>query len=126
MSPEEKKRWTSQGLLTHILESASAVEDYVQDRTLADFSNDRMLRRAVEREFTIIGEAMARLRRDFPELASRISEDHRIVAFRNQLIHGYDIINDAITWGIAMHKLPVLRSEIQALMDEVSGKADPF
>lgn len=48
-----------------------------------------MLRLAVERAFAIIGEALSRLTKLEAALAGRISEHHRIIAFRNILIHAY-------------------------------------
>ena len=39
-----------------------------------------------------------------------------IIAFRNQLIHGYGVIRNEITWDIIEKKLPVLRADVDALL----------
>ena len=54
-----------------------------------------MLRAAVERQFEIIGEALARLRKLDPEVCSAVTDAGRIIAFRNILIHGYADVDDA-------------------------------
>ncbi len=76
-----------------------------------------MLRAAVEREFEIIGEALARLARLDEDLVSGISEYRRIIAFRNILIHGYAEIDDRLVWDIVESKLPILRREVAALIE---------
>ena len=48
-----------------------------------------MLRLAVERAFAIIGEALSQLTKLDAAVATRIGEHHRIIAFRNILIHAY-------------------------------------
>jgi uncharacterized protein with HEPN domain len=53
------------------------------------------LRQAVERNFEIIGEAVGRLAKLDPDTSSRIGQYAQIIAFRNLLIHGYDLIDDA-------------------------------
>jgi len=75
-----------------------------------------MLRAAVEREFEIIGEALARLAKQDEGLASRIGEHRRIIAFRNILIHGYADVDDRLVWDIVETKLPALRREVAALL----------
>jgi len=77
-----------------------------------------MLRSAVERQFEIIGEALAQLVRLDEALASRISEYRRIIAFRNILIHGYAEVDHRIVWDIVESKLPRLRREVAALLEE--------
>jgi uncharacterized protein with HEPN domain len=49
-------------------------------------------------------------------LASRISEYHRIIAFRNILIHGYDQVDHQIVWDILESKLPALRGGVSSLL----------
>ena len=73
-----------------------------------------MLRRAVEREFEIIGEAMNRIEKIEPEI--EISSKKQIINMRNRVIHGYDKIDDEIVWGIIIRHLPTLRIEISKLL----------
>ena len=76
-----------------------------------------MLRAAVERQFEIIGEALAQLAKLDRMVAERISEHSRVIAFRNILIHGYADV-DLLVWDIVQTKLPVLRREVEALLKE--------
>lgn len=89
-----------------------------EGKTLADYSNDRLLRQAVERNLEIVGEAVGRLRRDDPDTATRLSERERIVAFRNVLIHGYDLVDDELVWDTIQTKLPILLSEVEEFLRE--------
>lgn len=86
-------------LLFDVLEAARSIRDWCTDRTFADYESDRQFRRAVEREFEIIGEALGRLSIADAALAERIDELPRIVGFRNRIIHGYDTIDNATVWG---------------------------
>jgi uncharacterized protein YutE (UPF0331/DUF86 family) len=60
----------------------------------------------------------ARLRKADAILAARISECDRIIAFRNVLAHGYDSVDDCISWDIVENKLPVLRRNLAQLIAE--------
>lgn len=86
-------------------------------KSLDDYSHDRLLRQAVERNFEIIGEAVRRLAQNDPDTASRIGERERIISFRNVLIHGYDLVDDELVWDTINNKLPTLRSEVERLME---------
>ena len=116
MRPERTPR-----TLAQVKDAVSFVPSVTDGRTLEEYAGDRLLRQAVERNLEIIGEAVGRLRRGDPETASRLSEHERIMAFRNVLIHGYDLIDDALVWDTIQTKLPVLLSEVEGLLDE-SGK----
>ena len=72
--------------LEDIRNSSSFILSVTEGMTLENYSEDRLLRQAIERNFEIIGEAVGRLTRNDPETASRLSEHERIVAFRNVLI----------------------------------------
>ena len=46
----------------------------------------------VERQLTIVGEGLNRLIKIEPAMASAITDARQIIAFRNILVHGYDIV----------------------------------
>ena len=77
-------------------QSASrAITDFTEGKTYDDFAQDLLLRSAVERQFEIIGEALSQLAKSHPEIAAKVPDLPRIVAFRNILIHGYAAIDRA-------------------------------
>ncbi len=86
--------------LYDIQQAAEFIASFTAGKAFADYEADALLRSAVERQFEIIGEALARLARLDETLASRISEYRRIIAFRNILIHGYADIDHRIVWDI--------------------------
>ncbi len=57
-----------------------------------------------------------------PAVAARISQLRRVVDFRNRLIHGYDSIDDAVTWGIVEKYLPQLVEEVAQLMRQAEAE----
>lgn len=75
-----------------------------------------MLRSAVERQFEIVGEALNQLARLAPDLAEQIPDLPRIVAFRNILIHGYAVVDNAIVWRAVHENLPGLLSVLERLL----------
>lgn len=74
------------------------------------------LRRGIERELEIIGEATNRILIINATIA--ISDARRIVDLRNWVIHGYDRIDDVIIWGIVTKDLPKLKIQIAKLLSE--------
>ncbi len=76
-----------------------------------------MRRAAVERQFEIVGEALAQSSHRDPAIAREISEHAQIIAFRNVLIHGYAEVDSRLVWGIVTTKLSPLRREVAALLD---------
>ena len=50
--------------------------------------------------------------------AARIADYRRIIAFRNVLIHGYDIIDPAIVWSAIADDLAPLLREVESLLDD--------
>jgi uncharacterized protein with HEPN domain len=50
-------------------------------------------------------------------IAEKITDHRKIAGFRNALIHGYDVIDDTISWSIVEQKLPVLRTELEGLLN---------
>ena len=75
---------------------------------------NKMLRRAVERELEIIGEALNNIEKTDPNI--KISAKRQIIGLRNRVIHGYDKIDDEIIWGTIIKHLPILKTEISSLI----------
>jgi len=75
-----------------------------------------MAQAAVERKFEVIGEALNQPSKLDPSMASRIPDLPTIVAFRNQLIHGYALVNVDRVWNTVQNALPGLLSTVEALL----------
>ena len=103
--------------LEDILSAILEIESFFETRPMRYdvYLSDVCLRRAVERNITIIGEAMNRLLKLDPDI--EITSARRIVDTRNYVIHGYDSVTDDIMWGIVVRHLPLLKAEVQKLMD---------
>jgi uncharacterized protein with HEPN domain len=112
MPPEARK------LLTDMRDAADELASFVTGKQFDDFRRDKLLRSGVYWQFVVIGEALTQLRKLDQDLVSRISEYARIVAFRNQIIHGYGKIDDEITWRVLEQKLPLLRQDLAGLLAE--------
>jgi uncharacterized protein with HEPN domain len=80
------------------------------------FVADEILRWAVERQFIVIGEALASLRRIEPTAAASIPDLARISAFRNVLTHGYGGVDDRLVWGVIERDLDRLGASLARLL----------
>lgn len=80
-----------------------------------------MLRRAIERNIGIIGEATNKVDKEYPAIA--ISNARAIIATRNRVIHDYAAVTDDVMWKIVINDLPKLKDEVSALMGQDDSKA---
>ncbi|KOH44484.1 HepT-like ribonuclease domain-containing protein [Sunxiuqinia dokdonensis] len=102
--------------LFDIQESIDSIQKYLGDkRDFKSYMGDKMLRRAVEREFEIIGEAMSRIEK--LDSSIEITSKRQIISMRNRVIHGYDKIDNEIIWGTIVRHLPTLKLQIDNLLD---------
>ena len=108
-------RHNPQKLYEDMQRAIAEIESFCGGKSFADFQNDRRLQLVVEREFEIVGEALARLRRDHPALAARIADTDKIIGLRNVLAHGYDVLEYAILWDAVENKVPALKCNLQAM-----------
>lgn len=110
---------TSKHLLD-ALEAARAALEFIGDTDAAAYAANRLLRSAVERQLTVLGESARRaldadpaLRQELPDLAFAVS-------LRNRLVHGYDSVDDEIVHDTVRSDLPAMIEALQAAFD-----ADP-
>jgi uncharacterized protein with HEPN domain len=78
------------------------------------YKNNTILKRAVERDLEIIGEAVKRILNNDPNFP--IEHARRIVGLRNQIIHAYDNISDENIWAIIIKHLPLLKNEVENMI----------
>jgi uncharacterized protein with HEPN domain len=101
--------------LWDMLTAARAVESFVKGRSFEDYTNDLMLRSAVERQVEIIGEAAGRVSTEFqdghPEIPWR-----PIQAQRHVLAHQYGEIKHDRIWRVATVHIPELIGLLEPLV----------
>ena len=107
----------SKKYLSDILESINSINSYLQGKR--DFNlylQNKMIRRSVEREVEIIGEAVNRLLKINPQI--EISAASKIVDQRNLVIHAYDSVNNEMIWSVVVKHLPLLKNEVEHILSE--------
>jgi uncharacterized protein with HEPN domain len=108
-------------LLVDVLDAARSIERFRHGIDLDGFRADELVRAGVERKLEIVGEALNRLSRDYPDLAPRIPDIARIVGFRNVLAHGYDVVDDEVVWDAITTDLPELTASVEAMLGELDA-----
>jgi uncharacterized protein with HEPN domain len=109
--PREPKAY-----LHDMRQAAALIAEFTAGLDFDAYAADAMVRAAVERQFEIIGEALGHLAKLDPDIAARISEHRRIIAFRNILIHGYAGVDDVLVWDMVETRLADLRLEVEELL----------
>ena len=106
--------------LLDIQNSIDSINEYLgTERNFNTYESNKLLRRAVERELEIIGEAVNRILKVDPEID--ISDSRRIVNLRNLVIHAYDSVDNVIIWGIIDKDLPLLKNQVAELLKNKNG-----
>lgn len=103
--------------LFDILFSIEEIESFMVNhpQEYSAFRHDTLLRRGVERNMEIMGEAMNQVLKLNPNIP--ITSARKVVDTRNFIIHAYDALNPEILWGIIINHLPLLKKEVQTLID---------
>ena len=105
--------------LWDVRDSALAIQSFVADLNSSTYALNSMAQAACERKFEIIGEALNQLSKVDPVMASKISDLPQIIAFRNQLIHGYAKIKASTVWTVIEDSLPPLLKCVCELLDDL-------
>ena len=111
--------------LWDVREAAAAIVAFVNGLDADGYAGSELVHSAVERKFEIIGEALNQLSKAEPAMAARIPHLPQIVAFRNQLIHGYALVDHKTVWGVIEHSLPALQVAVATLLQELDGSSHP-
>jgi len=104
--------------LIHILEAIEAIQSFVGDMEFSEFAKDDKTVSAVIRKFEIIGEAAKQLDQSITEKKPNIPWK-RMMGMRDRLIHDYFGVDVQLLWRTYQNELPVLKDDIQSLLDEL-------
>jgi uncharacterized protein with HEPN domain len=110
--------------LQDILDACDAIERFLRRTTEIAFMQDELVQSAVLQKLIVIGEAAARLPRNFTQQHPEI-EWADIVAFRNIAVHEYFAVNWKIVWITATEDVPLLRGRIKAILSELEEDNQP-
>ena len=112
---ERVEKW-----LVDIQMAIDEINSYFDDgsRDFFSFRQNKMRKKAVERNLEIIGEAINRILTKMPDI--QITDARKIVNLRNHVIHSYDNISDESIWAIIINHLPTLKKDIDRLIPEQS------
>jgi uncharacterized protein with HEPN domain len=103
MQPDERDA----AYLWDMMEAAKTVRDFTSGLTFHSYQQDKKLRLATERAIEIIGEAAARVSREFRDAHPEILWKG-IIGQRNVLIHEYGEIKHERIWAVATQRIPEL------------------
>jgi len=102
--------------LYDIRDAISEIDDFFLDlpKDFDQYRSNNILKRAIERNLEIIGEAVNRILTKDPDFP--IENAKRIIGLRNQIIHAYDSISDENIWAIITKHIPILKDEIDSII----------
>lgn len=103
--------------LFDVLSSCNEIARFVDGYSLDQYLENPLVRRAVERDLEIIGEALVQLRAVAPEIAASIADIQRIIGMRNRLVHAYAEVDDEIVWDAATQEVPLLAIAVRNLLN---------
>ena len=104
--------------LYDIHEAINEIDSFFIDnpKDFKHYQSNTLLKRAVERDLEIIGEAVNRILKRDPEFPIEYAK--KIVGLRNQIIHAYDNISDENIWAIISKHIPNLKKEISKFINK--------
>ncbi len=101
----------SKKYLSDIIRAIELVEQFSASTTsFQEYQLDLKTQSAIERQLSIIGEAVNNFDKMQPE--STLLNARKIVGFRNRLIHTYDAVDPTMIWAIIKKHLPLLKEEV--------------
>jgi uncharacterized protein with HEPN domain len=101
-----------------VLGALERVARFLGSLPVQTYLADELVQSAVERQLEIAGDALAQLRRHFPDIFARIPDGPLIIAFRNILAHGYATLDARKVHEAAAARAPELAKAVRALLAE--------
>ncbi|MDR3328727.1 MAG: DUF86 domain-containing protein [Prevotellaceae bacterium] len=100
--------------MQHIAEAISDILEFTAGASFSGFCGNKMLKHAVYRNLTLIGEAANLLTKAYRDTHSAV-EWPKIIGMRHVLVHDYYEADDAIVWQTIVESLPQQQEQIRAI-----------
>ncbi|MEQ9299149.1 MAG: DUF86 domain-containing protein [Cyclobacteriaceae bacterium] len=102
--------------LSDIVLAIALIEEFIAAmNTFEKYNSDLKTQSAVERQLSILGEAVNQFLKESPD--ESLIHAKQIIGFRNRLVHAYDSIDNSIVWVILKKYLNPLKSEVLQKME---------
>jgi uncharacterized protein with HEPN domain len=120
MRPEDRDAAS----LWDALQSAEKIVTYVAGMTFDGYMGSAITRSAVERELSVIAEALNRLSDTAVKAHPEISIG-KIVGLRNRIIHEYERVEHERIFAIAMDRIPALIAQLSDALPPIPTDPEP-
>jgi uncharacterized protein with HEPN domain len=107
-------------LIDDILRAADTIAGYLHQVTRRMFNANQMMRDAVVRQISIIGEAASKLSQVFRQQHADVPW-RDIVGMRNLVIHNYGEIDWDVVWDTARERVPELAEYLRDKLEDDRG-----
>ncbi len=105
--------------LYDILDAILNINEFIGEPKIFEiYQKDKKTKSAVERQISIIGEAVNKITKEEKDIL--LDNSAKIISLRNRVIHAYDNIDDTIIWAIVINHLPKLEKEIRLLLNKTN------
>ena len=105
---------------TWLLDIKQSIEEILlflgEQRDFRAYKEDLKIKKAVERNLEIIGEAVNRILKT--DNSIQLDNAKNIIGTRNRIIHSYDNISDEVIWTIVSRELPDLKIQVEKLLND--------
>lgn len=102
-------------IIQKMLKCIERIENYCNNATYTDFSQNTLLSDACVFNLSQIGELTTKLEPEFLSLHTNIPW-HQIKGLRNRIVHDYDGVNQILVWEVISEDLPVLKKQLKSIM----------
>ncbi|MEM6504284.1 MAG: HepT-like ribonuclease domain-containing protein [Planctomycetota bacterium] len=105
--------------LADIIDACDHILSATAGLTADGYLANKTIRRAVERDFQIIGGGLIQLRDREPDVFATIGDATDIIGFRNILVHQYFDLDHRTVWDTIEHDVQPLLKRTQQILDDL-------